>query len=1362
MRTKKSMRKVLTLLVALVMCACFAVACGGNPDPAPTPEPTPDPAQAASIVLDKTEVSIELHESYTLTAATENVTGAIAWTSSDESVATVDGGKIKTLKEGKTTVTAKADGAEATCAVTVFDGGTAPVLEIETTSVGVDKGGKYAFDVAALWKGNAIEDENIEYTWRLSDGATEGIAAVTTRADGKAEVEGIEYGDTEWTVSASVYGHNLAGSVAIKVVDSSVNFRAGENVKNAENGFKIDLSLSGFKGLTTTAINVDIYNEDVKSDDTLTWTQVDGEEYVGYEGGVLTAIAEGSATFTATYKNNPVSLTVNAYRPEIAVEKNVILERKDGSGTGAIALDFTEFTVNDKTLVIEGTVKGATVAGAEVYSAFDPETDTLAFERNGLVASRDEMGKALAFKVETDKATYVLTAEVYTEVIENKEELYAFGTSMPTDGYYILGADIDDASAYPAAGDYGWTFNGIFDGRGHEIRDFNPGGSGFICRMGNDGILRNVSFLNAVQDTFWARDPAIINLGGTGTFENLYIHVKWMYAAGKNFDNGTKGRAGIFNVTPAAGGLPKKIKNVMVVVDEVRTSNADNTSAVGTATVIGYVDLNNGILDNLYVVGPDNLSVTASSWDAGQTPDVVGKYASIDALIAANNDYNAFKGVGFWQITSDGIPYPASMKYVRNVTSNKGGEVVTVDGAETYTVDIGDVTVKGMLDSVTVGGKAVNTFSYADGKLTLNLAEAGGVKIFGEQAVVATFVSGEDTLAVTSKVLFITKKIATAAEFNNIATWAKQVSGTNDYNGYFVLTADLDFESDNSKYDSEISTTTNVFYGTIDGRGHSIKNLSIATGKLDQYFIKALGTGAVVKNLAFVNAFCGTDGHGGDTFFASWKSGVYSVENVYIDLKFASIGWGVNAFGAPIGGFKAKNVVVKIADNVPKAYFSAQLCTADGYIDGVYFVTGAATKALSQGYKAPGGANASALNGNWTYGVYASDEEMKAANNDYSAFESEDFWKITSDGLPYPANLKYVRSVTSNKGGEVETATAETYTVDISDVTVNGNLTAVTVGGNAVTTFAYADGKLTLNLAEAGGVKIFGEKTVVATFDSGAESLGVTAKVLFITKKIATVTDMNAMGTYAAAAAGTSDRYDGYFILTADLDFESDGLKYTNAISNGAGNAFYGTIDGRGHTIKNLYITTDAVAGIGAWNRYFIGKFGAGATVKNIAFTNARCGNEEGKSSGDTFFTASAGDMYNLENIYMELSVGASWGRYAFGASAANGFKAKNVIVKMLNTTATTGCSAFTSNMVVTDGYLQGVYFVCSASDAKLAGSYKWAGGANATAPDSKLAALYASDAAMKEAGNDYSTFTASGYWTIVDGLPVFGAPAEA
>lgn len=1033
MRTKKGIAKLLTLLVTLIACACFAVACAGDPEPTPTPDPGTDADNTpkAAITLDKTELSIELHEGYTLTATAENVTSALVWTSSDESVATVDGGKIKTLKEGKTTVTAAADGAEATCAVTVFDGGTAPVLSIENPSVSLDKDGKYAFDVTSLWKGKAIEDENIEYDWRLSDGAAEGIASVKMRDDGKAEVEGLAYGDTEWTVSASVYGHNLAGSVAIKVVDSSVSYRAGENIENTEDGFRVDLSLSGMKGLLTTAINVDVYEEDEKSDMALEWTQVDGEEYVAYENGMLTAIAEGTATFTAAYKNNPVKLTVNTYRPEITVEKSVLMERIGGEGTGTIKLDFTGLTFEDKPIVLDGTVNGATVMGADVFSAFDAESGTLTYNRAGLTSDKSEMGKAVAMTIETDKASYVMTAEV------------------------------------------------------------------------------------------------------------------------------------------------------------------------------------------------------------------------------------------------------------------------------------------------------------------------------------------------------VTKAFATAAEYNEIGTIAKQVTGTNNYDGYFILTADLDFENDRTKYTSEISNTAGgTFYGVIDGRGHVIRNLTITTKGTygwSMAFIGKLGDGAVIKNLGMTNARMGTsEESGGDTFFCSSDSGVYTVENVYIELTFGKVTWEANVFGSSIRGLKIKNVIVKVGNADAYArHFAFQICVADGYVDGAYFVCDSTKSiALAQYYKDANTAEASLDDCKGSYGVYASDDAMKAANNDYSSFRSTDFWQITGDGLPYPASMKYVRTAVSHKINEVETlADGETYTVDISDVDVFGTLESVAVGGNTMTAFSYADGKITLSRAETAAT-VFGEKAVVATFKSGDDSVIVTNKTLFVTKKIATVADMNAMGTYAAAAAGTSDRYDGYFILTADLDFESDGLKYTNAMSNSAGNAFYGTIDGRGHTIKNLYITTDAVEGISAWNRYFIGKFGAGATVKNLAFTNARCGDGTGAKSGDTFFTQSTdkgkGDMYNIENIYMELSVGAGWGRYAFGADQQNGFKAKNVIVKMLNTTATSGCSALASNMVVNEGYLNGVYFVCAASDAKLAANYKWAGGANATAPDSKFAAFYASDEAMKEASNDYSAFAASGYWTIVDGLPVFGVPAEA
>lgn len=1005
MKMMKSIKRVLVLTLVVIMCACFAAfaaACGEKPEPEPTPEPP-----TVSITLDKTEVSIELHESYTLTATTENVTSALTWLSSDESVATVDAGKIKALKEGTTTVTVKADGAEATCAVTVFDGGTAPVLKIGADSVGVNKGAKYTFDVASLWKGNVIEDENIEYTWRLSDGAPEGIAAVTMRADGKAEVKGLEYGDTEWTVSASVYGHNLAGSVAIKVVDLSVNYRAGENIENTDDGFKVDLSLSEMKGLLTTAINVDVYEDDEKSDVALEWTQTSGEDYVGYADGKLTAIAEGSATFTSIYKNNPVKLTVNAYRPEITVEKHSILERVGGNGTGAIKLDFTGLTFEDKPIVIEGTAKKATVNGTDVFSAFDSGSNTLTYNRAGLTADKSEMGKSLAMTLETDKVIYVMTAEVVTKAFATAAEYNEIGTIAKQvtgtnnyDGYFILTDDIDfenDRTKYTSeiSNTAGGTFYGVIDGRGHVIKNLTITTKGtyawemaFIGKLGDGAVIKNLGMTNARMgtseesggDTFFCSSAS-----GVYTVENVYIEL--------TFGKVTWGAQAFGS---SVRGL--KIKNVIVKI-----GNAD-AYARHFAFQICVAD---GYVDGAYFVCDSTKSIALAQYykdantAAASLDDCKGSYgvyASDDAMKAANNDYTAFRNSDFWQITSDGLPYPAGLKYVRNSVSHRVNEVETLGNGENYIIDISDVDVFGTLESVTVGGEAKNSFSYADGKITLSRSETSAT-VFGEKAVVATFKLGDDAVTVTNKALFVTKKIATAAEFNNIATWAKQASGTNDYNGYFVLTADLDFESDNSKYDSEISTTTNVFYGTIDGRGHSIKNLSIATEKRDQNFIKALGTGAVVKNLAFVNAFCGTDSHGGDTFFASWKSGVYSVENVYIDLKFASIGWGVNAFGAPIGGFKAKNVVVKIADNVPKAYFSAQLCTADGYIDGVYFVTGAATKALSQGYKAPGGANASAPNDNWTYGVYASDEAMKEANNDYAAFTASGYWTLV-DGLP--------------------------------------------------------------------------------------------------------------------------------------------------------------------------------------------------------------------------------------------------------------------------------------------------------------------------------------------------------------------------
>ena len=76
----------------------------------------------SSLTLDHTEVNLTEEESVTLTATVspsdaddKNVT----WESSDNTIATVEGGKITALKEGEVTITATAGGQQATCKVTI-------------------------------------------------------------------------------------------------------------------------------------------------------------------------------------------------------------------------------------------------------------------------------------------------------------------------------------------------------------------------------------------------------------------------------------------------------------------------------------------------------------------------------------------------------------------------------------------------------------------------------------------------------------------------------------------------------------------------------------------------------------------------------------------------------------------------------------------------------------------------------------------------------------------------------------------------------------------------------------------------------------------------------------------------------------------------------------------------------------------------------------------------------------------------------------------------------------------------------------------------------------------------------------------
>ena len=158
MRKRKFYSMFLLALVSLLCLACavFFTACGNNEmpddehnteqggenpdDDEPGTDPDDESIAVTSVALDKTSLTLEIGESYTLvvTVSPSNATDkSITWSSTNSSIASVSGGKVTAKSDGTTTITAEAhNGKTATCTVTVNE--SEPDV-IEVTSVSLNK-----------------------------------------------------------------------------------------------------------------------------------------------------------------------------------------------------------------------------------------------------------------------------------------------------------------------------------------------------------------------------------------------------------------------------------------------------------------------------------------------------------------------------------------------------------------------------------------------------------------------------------------------------------------------------------------------------------------------------------------------------------------------------------------------------------------------------------------------------------------------------------------------------------------------------------------------------------------------------------------------------------------------------------------------------------------------------------------------------------------------------------------------------------------------------------------------------------------------------------------------------------------------
>ncbi|MDE6485097.1 MAG: Ig-like domain-containing protein [Duncaniella sp.] len=233
-----------------------------------------------TITPDKVDVTEGLTVDLTAVIEPHNATDkTITWTSSNTAVATVDNGTVTAVTPGNATITATANGINATCEITVVE------VSVEPESITLNS------DKAELVEGESLQltatvepdhatDKTV--TWKSSN---EDVATVGT--DGL--VTAIAKGSAIITATNSK-GHSAECAITvISAVHVAESIELNSDMANITEGDTIELTATISPETTT--------------DKTVSWTSSDPSVATVDENGVVTAVAEGSCTITATTSN---------------------------------------------------------------------------------------------------------------------------------------------------------------------------------------------------------------------------------------------------------------------------------------------------------------------------------------------------------------------------------------------------------------------------------------------------------------------------------------------------------------------------------------------------------------------------------------------------------------------------------------------------------------------------------------------------------------------------------------------------------------------------------------------------------------------------------------------------------------------------------------------------------------------------------------------------------------------------------------------------------------------------------------------------------------------------------------------------
>jgi len=309
------------------------------------------------------------------------------------------------------------------------------------------------------------------------------------------------------------------------------------------------------------------------------------------------------------------------------------------------------------------------------------------------------------------------------------------------------------------------------------------------------------------------------------------------------------------------------------------------------------------------------------------------------------------------------------------------------------------------------------------------------------------------------------------------------------------------------------------------------------------------------------------------------------------------------------------------------------------------------------------------------------------------------------------------------------------FSVDLSSqasILENATLKYVTLGESKFSSAAYADGKLTLDIASIGDAE--GENAAIAVFEKGEELIVVNITVFACDMVIRDAEDLKLF------PAVSKERPDGYYALGGDI-------YYTGTYENTNTVPFTGTFDGVGYTIFNLCTKTSATD----WDGGLFGKFFGTedgselATLKNISFMNATV-------KGQGAFLACKGQG-TLENVYMLVNIDGLVSTYTtngwinntsilFNTTPREHIYINKVVIEYAQTLTDNNGWGYAFGDLNSLTAVDGLYIV-GANQAY-----------NKLVNNSKAVAMgcYADRASFK--GN-VSSWNGNGFWTVVDGFPI-------